>query len=151
MPADIVAAFERILSQARIAHNDDIAAVRAALAERAPESAQPVAWMLRSKDMPDQAPWPTRVDSEAYKLAKRRSDFEIRPLVYGDKLYTHPAPELVAELDSLRSLCIDYAIACGELSKGLPADDPMWAELKALGDRIGATNGLTAPATEEPR
>lgn len=43
-----------------------------------------------------------------------------------------------AEIERMRALCIDYAVACGELSKGLAEDDPMWAELKALGDRIGA-------------
>ena len=35
-----------------------------------------------------------------------------------------------------QSLVTDYAIACGELSKGLREDDPVWAELRALGDRI---------------
>ncbi len=46
--------------------------------------------------------------------------------------------EAQAELERLRALCIDYAMTCGELSKALPEGDPMWAELKALGERIGA-------------
>jgi hypothetical protein len=43
-----------------------------------------------------------------------------------------------AEIERLRALCLDYAMACGELSKALSEGDPMWAELKALGERIGA-------------
>lgn len=45
---------------------------------------------------------------------------------------------VAAERERWKSLCIDYAIACGELSKGLAEDDPIWAELKALGERIHA-------------
>ena len=43
-----------------------------------------------------------------------------------------------AERYALRALCIDYSIACGELSKGLSEDDPMWSQLKSLGERIDA-------------
>lgn len=57
-----------------------------------------------------------------------------------------------ATRERFRSLLIDYATACGELSKGLCADDPMWVELRALGarlDSLAMTNqgdGTTPPA-----
>lgn len=49
--------------------------------------------------------------------------------------------------EALAALLIDYSIACGELSKGLPADDPMWDELRDLGERLSAALA-TQPAAQ---
>jgi hypothetical protein len=43
-----------------------------------------------------------------------------------------------AETERWRALAMDYAVACGELSKGLTADSPMWTDLQALGARLDA-------------
>ena len=40
--------------------------------------------------------------------------------------------------EALAALLIDYSIAGGELSKVLPGDDPMWDELRELGERLDA-------------
>lgn len=40
------------------------------------------------------------------------------------------------EITRLRELVLAYAMCCGELSKGLAAGDPIWDELRALGERI---------------
>lgn len=47
-------------------------------------------------------------------------------------------------LHELWRIALDYAVACGELSKGLQEDDPMWADLLSLGKRLDA---MTAAAT----
>lgn len=41
---------------------------------------RPAAWMLRSLHDRHQKPWPTAVDSDAYRLAAKRADFECAPL-----------------------------------------------------------------------
>lgn len=55
-------------------------ALRAALAQPAAPDAQPVAWMICDKDA-STAPWPTRLDSDAYHLAKKRPNkYKVMPL-----------------------------------------------------------------------
>ncbi len=46
-----------------------------------------------------------------------------------------------------RELVTAYAIECGELSRGLQADDPMWDVLSMLGERFAA---LDAARKETP-
>jgi len=44
-------------------------------------STEPVAWMLSDKKRPFSEPWPTRCDSEAYRVAKVHPDFSCAPLI----------------------------------------------------------------------
>ena len=45
-----------------------------------PKLPEPDAWMLSDTARPFDKPWPTRVDSEAYRLASVRSDFKCAQL-----------------------------------------------------------------------
>jgi len=67
--------------------------------------------------------------------AETHRTHEVRP--YENRCIEHEAAD---EIERWRALVMDYAIACGELSKGLPAEDPMWGELRALGERIPGPN-----------
>lgn len=51
-----------------------------AAAQQAPAAAEPVAYMIRDKTIPGYEPWPTRPDSDAFRCALRRDDFEVWPL-----------------------------------------------------------------------
>lgn len=57
----------------------------------------PAAWMLRSLHDVNQRPWPTQIDSDAYRLASKRDDYECKPL------YDQPA--LNAALSAERERC----------------------------------------------
>ncbi len=46
-----------------------------------------------------------------------------------------------------RELVTAYAIECGELSKGLQADDPMWDVLRMLGERFAAIDAARKETT----
>lgn len=57
---------------------DEIERLRALAAPSVP-SVEPVAWMLRDKNGTTK-PWPTRLNSDAYRLAVARDDYEVAPL-----------------------------------------------------------------------
>ena len=44
--------------------------------------------------------------------------------------------EQTVRADQLHALAMDYAILCGELSKGLSPLDPEWITLRDLGNRL---------------
>jgi hypothetical protein len=75
--------------------------------------------------------------ADAAELARLRTEAASFQMAYRLKCDEETKAQAV-EIERLRALCLDYAMACGELSKALPEGDPMWAQLKALGERIGA-------------
>ena len=111
------------------------------------DQVKPAAWMLRNLLDPQQNPWPTRVDSEAYKLAAKRDDFECVPLYDQATLNAAIADAVRAERERALSLVTRALVVCGGLAEQQAMPDDWWeAEAAAiLSDAESATTNATKP------